>query len=246
MLEGRLSLPGYQSFVSAIGRANTELADKMFIAMWRSYLQDKGTISLPYWADVFNNATVLNLVLMSLAKAGWIETKSIPARNWAEANLLESKLLEYLTLDELESVRARHKYSKYVLNDDVSTATDRTKINGRVTSTGLVREGFAKAGNSRFSYDVDMLEGYLPVVQAQLTKSMDKIRNIYPELRCDKASYDTVSIEILDYHRYHRNAVFTTGNNYSDSRGRAISQATTKVFNPISNKEARALLVINK
>jgi len=61
-------------------------------ALWRAYLKDKGNVNLVYWADRFANAKVFNLVLMSLSGGGWITCHAIPARNWAEASLNETKL----------------------------------------------------------------------------------------------------------------------------------------------------------
>ena len=100
-----------------------------------------------------------------------------------------------------------------------------------------------KAGNTRFSYDQAHMEKYADVIQQNLTKSMDKIAEFYPELRHDRASYDTISCDILEYH-IESNTTYTRGDNYNDSRGRAISSSLGKVANPISCKDFRALLVI--
>jgi hypothetical protein len=87
-----------------------------------------------------------------------------------------------------------------------------------------------------------MLE-YRDVIQKNLTKSMDKIAELCPNLRHDSASYDTISVEILEYY-LDSNDTYTRGNNYNDSRGRAISESLSKVGNPISCKDFRALIVL--
>lgn len=244
ILEGKLQLPSYQSFLQAIGQSDAELASAMFKALWHAYLKDKGNISLPYWADRFTDMQVFNLILKSLSDAGWITCHSIPARNWAEASLNESKLLEYCSIDELQHVRAHNKFIQYKLDSPTSSKSNATRINGHCRDTGLVREGFMKAGNTKFSYDQHYMAEYQPIIQANLTKSMDKIAKIWPDLRHDQASYDTISCELLAYHLT-TDDTFTRGNNYNDSRGRAISSALGKVMNPISSKDARALLTIN-
>ena len=243
ILEGRLELPGYQNFVQAIGVDNTELASRMLKAMWHAYLKDKGNISLPYWADRFTDMRVFNLILKSLSDSGWIICHSIPARNWAEAQLNEDKLLSFVPIDALQRVRSHHKFTQYKLDISPSTKTNATRLNGHCRDTGLVREGFMKAGNTVFTYDQHYMEEYQPIIQANLTKSMDKIAEIWPDMRHDQASYDTISCNVLDYH-LNTDQVFTRGDNYNDSRGRAISSSLSKVMNPISSKDARALLVI--
>ena len=243
ILEGRLELPGFQNFVDAIGLANTELTARMFKAMWIAYLKDKGNISLPYWADRFDDMQVFNQVLISLSKAGWITCHSIPARNWAEAQLNEDKLLEFVSIDLLQQVRAFHKFTHYKLDRISSTKTNATRLNGKCRDTGLVREGFMLAGNTVFSYDQHYMREYQLIIQANLTKSMDKIAELWPDMRHDQASYDTISCSILDYH-LNTTDTFTRGDNYNDSRGRAISSSLSRVCNPISSKDMRALLVI--
>ena len=243
LFRGSLELPNYAAFSDKIGSDYAKLASKLFTALWHAYLKDKGTVSLVYWADRFDNAEVFNIVLLSLSDAGWITCHSIPARNWAEARLNETKLLEYCTIEELESIRAFNKFAHYRLTNEPSTKSRATRVNGKTLDTGLVREGFMKAGNTRFSYDQNYMAQYSELIRLNLTKSMDKIAEMYPQMRHDRASYDAISSEILDYH-LNTNDSFTRGDNYNDSRGRAISSALSKVANPISCKDFRALLVI--
>ena len=243
LLEGHLDLPNYKGFANTIGNEDADTASKFFKAMWQAYLKDKGKVSLPYWSAKFNSQDNFNVVLKSLSSAKWIISNVVPARNWADAWINEDKLLQFISLDQLETVRASNKFQKYTLSQVESTKTKATRLNGKVRDTGLVREGFMKAGNTKFSYDTNMIEEYKPIIQANLTKSMDKIAEIWPELRHDKASYDTISVEMLNYYT-HSTEVYTRGDNYNDSRGRAISSSLGKIGNPVSSKDFRALLVI--
>lgn len=243
LLAGRLDLPNYQAFVSAIGPEMANLADKLFQALWYQYLKDKGTINSTYWSSRFNNPFVFNQVIMSLSKAGWLISHAIPARNWAEMHINEDKLLEFVSQQDLEQIRAFNKHRQYLPTHELSTIDNLTKINGKSKSTGLIRTGFMKAGNSQYRYDTQMMQDYSLIIQANLTKSMDKIAQLHPSMKHDRASYDTISIEIFD-HLVQSNETYTRGNNYSDSRGRAISSALSKVANPISQKDFRALLII--
>ena len=243
LLAGKLDLPNYQAFVSAIGPEMANLADKLFQALWYQYLKDKGTINSTYWSSRFNNPFVFNQVIMSLSKAGWLISHAIPARNWAEMHINEDKLLEFVSQQDLEQIRAFNKHRQYLPSMELSTIDNLTRINGKSKSTGLIRTGFMKAGNSQYRYDTQMMQDYSLIIQANLTKSMDKIAQLHPNMRHDRASYDTISIEIFD-HLVQSNETYTRGNNYSDSRGRAISSALSKVANPISQKDFRALLII--
>lgn len=246
ILEGLLELPSKQQFISALGHNYASIADTMFQAMWRSYLKNKSSINLTYWADRFNNPKVFNIVLMSLSKAGWIVSHSIPARNWSEAHLNENKLLQYCTQEELEHVRAYCKFRNYMPTASESATSNRTRLNGVEQDTGLNRPGFSKAGNSKYKIDTSYLDDYYLVIKQNTTKSMDKIKVMYPEMTSDAATYDTISVDTLDYHIANPDQVYTTGENVNDSRGRAISDCLGKVFNPISFKDARALLVIGE
>lgn len=247
LMNGNLDLPGYNVFNKAIGSEYTELTDKMFQAMWNAYLLNKGGIALPYWSSKFDNPEVFNRVLMSLCKSGWVESHSIPAKNWAEAFISEAKLLTIVTPTDLVTIRANNKFRKYLITDATPTTTNRVRRNGKTTRTGLVRNGFNLAGNTIFTYDKDMMIEYYDVIVKQLVKGMDKVRGLLKdlgrELRTDSASYDEVSKDLLDFY-IHSNDTYRLGENISDSRGRAIYQILKKVFNPISNKEARSLLVI--
>lgn len=243
LLAGKLDLPNYQAFVSAIGPEMANLADKLFQALWYQYLKDKGTINSTYWSSRFNNPFVFNQVIMSLSKAGWLISHAIPARNWAEMHINEDKLLEFVSQQDLEQIRAFNKHRQYLPTHELSTIDNLTKINGKSKSTGLIRTGFMKAGNSQYRYDTQMMQDYSLIIQANLTKSMDKIAQLHPSMRHDRASYDTISIEIFD-HLVQSDETYTRGNNYSDSRGRAISSALSKVANPISCKDMRSLLII--
>ncbi len=245
LLEGKLPLPSIGKFITAIGKSHTDVAERMFNAMWHNYLKNKGSISLPYWADKFDNIQVFNMVIMSLSNGGYIVSHSIPARNWAEAHINEDKLLEHLSPNELEQMRAYYKHQRYMLRDEVSDKTTATRLGGKTVDTGLVRNGFMKAGNTKFSYDQSYMAKYGYSIERNLTKSMDKIAEIWPDMKHDRASYDTISIEMLDYYLNY-DGTYTRGHNFNDSRGRAISSCLGKIGNPISSKDFRSLIIIPK
>lgn len=211
-------------------------------ALWVNFLRDQETSGL-FWYERLGGK-LYNDVVRTASYCGWLTSHSLSARRWASVSLNEDKLLEYVTPDELQEVRKKFQYKKYLLDCREAHASTLVRQNGKTKRTGLVRTGFRDAGNTQFGYDMAALDKYADAVKLNLTKSMDKIRKDYPDMRSDSASYDNVVVGIYEWHLENAEEVFTTGDNINDSRGRAISQSLRKVFNPISSKDARAALVI--
>ena len=123
----------------------------------------------------------------------------------------------------------------------MATDCDIVRVNGRVTTTGLTAPGAMALANVKFSYDTQMMEEYSEIISLNLTKSMDKIAEITGITFSDSASYDSLSVEVLDYY-LNNPGNYTRGTSYMDSRGRAISNCLGKIGNPIGFKDFRALL----
>lgn len=243
LLNGGLPLPMSHKFEEQLLPQDFLALNRMWTSLWKNYIRNKSSTSGTYWAELFSSAKVYNIVLMSLSKAGWIVSHSIPARNWAELELNENKLLNYVSSSELDSIRANHKLAQYLPDYYESVTSSLTKLNGKYRKTGLVRNGFKASGNTPFMYDLDMLATYQEPITRNVNKGMEKVRELYPNMQSDLASYDSVSSEIV-LELLNNPAVYTMGNNVSDSRGRAIKQSLSKVANPIGYKDFRALLVI--
>lgn len=240
ILEGNLEYPGMALFMEYPEQAGDIKA--FWKAIWLNFLSDNDTNGL-HWYDKLGH-TLYNDMVRRLCKHGWITSHSLTGRKWASVELNKDKLLEFVTEDELENVKACRKYDKYLLECTRAKSSKLVRQNGKTRKTGLVRKGFRDAGNTQFGYDMAKLEQYEEAVKLNLTKSMDKIRQDYPEMRSTSASYDNVSVGIFDWHADNPTEIFTTGDNISDSRGRAISSALRKVANPISSKDFRAALII--
>jgi len=240
IMAGKLSLPG-----SALIEAYPDKEDdinRFWKAIWYNFLNNSDTNGL-YWYDELG-IKLYNDMVRRLCHHGWLTSISLSGRKWASVEIKVDKLLEFVTTDELENVKAQYKYSKYTLEFSSSTKCAQVRQNGELKSTGLVRKGFMKAGDTQFGFDMGKLAEYEEAIVKNLTKSMDKIKGMYPEMRSSDSTYDSVSAGIYDWHKENELEVFTTGNSISDSRGRAISQSLSKVANPISSKDFRASLVI--
>lgn len=240
LLEGKLEYPGYVMLTKYSDQASD--IEAFWKAIWLNFLSGNDTNGL-FWYDRLG-PKCYNDVVRRLCRNGWVTSHSLTGRKWASVELNTDKLYEFVDPDELQDIRTKHKYKKYLLECKDAKASTLVRQNGKTKRTGLVRTGFRDAGNTQFGYDMAKLEKYEDAVKLNLTKSMDKIRQYYPEMSSDSASYDAVSCGIFDWHNQNRMETYTTGDSISDSRGRAISQALTKVANPISSKDFRSALVI--
>lgn len=240
LLEGRLEYPGSKLLEEHPEQEQDILA--FWHAIWVNYLNNQETNGLAWYEKL--GCKLYNKLVRGLSHHGWITSNSLTGRKWASVELNTDKLLEIVTEDELSEIRKKYKYSKYLLECGPARASKLVRQNGKTKRTGLIRTGFRDAGNTQFGYDMTALTKYEKAAKLNLTKSMDKIRETYPQMKSDDATYDTVCAGIFDWHRTNAEEVFTTGNSISDSRGRAISAGLSKVMNPISNKDARASLVI--
>jgi hypothetical protein len=240
ILEGELGYPGFAILLRYPDQMDDIRA--FWRAIWLNYLSGNDTNGVN-WYDKLG-CKLYNELVRNLSHHGWVTSHSLTGRKWISIELNTDKLLEFVTPDELGDVKTACKYRKYVLDRKESTASTLVRQNGKTRRTGLVREGFRDAGNTEFGYDTATLGKYEDAVKLNLTKSMDKVRESFPEMKSEDFSYDTVSTGIFDWHYDNAHETFTTGDNISDSRGRAISSCLGRVANPIGDKCFRSALVI--
>ena len=240
ILEGKLSFPGNALFEKYPN--HEKLIKRFWKAIWYNYLNNNETNGLRWYEELGKD--LYNDLVRRLSYHNWVTSNSLPGRKWSSVMLNADKLLEFVTEDELEIIKAEYKYEMYLLGFDDSTLSEAVRQNGKTKRTGLERKGFRDAGNTQFGFDMAMLGKYEDAVIKNLTKSMDKIKDMYPEMKSTASSYDEVSAGIYEWHKRNELEVFTTGENINDSRGRAISQSLKKVANPISSKDFRSCLVI--
>ena len=241
LLLGMLDLP--EQIIQLSGPEERQAMEHMFASLWHRFLNNKSSTSTVYWYDKFESDKVFNNFLYHLSNSGWATIKTLPTKNWSEIELNESKLLQFVSKELLDNIRRSFKFNKYRMTNTTATKYNVTRLAGKKQDTGLERKGFSRAGNSQFSYDTKFIAKYRDAIELNLTKSMRELGLDAEEFN-DDIDYASVSKEILDFHIENPNQVFTTGENINDSRGRAISSALSKVFNPISSKDARSLIVI--
>ena len=234
ILRGELFVPEQiVQIVNPSGNAEIrELIENFFQHIWYNFLLEKPVDSV-LWYTKFNNKSLYNSLLMHLSKAGWI-TSTID-NEFAYVQLNESKLLKWVSPEELSNIRYFCKFEKYRLKKTSSNVFDMVQINGKHIKTGLIRKGFKKAGNNTFKYDTRFLKVYIDLIAKNVEKGLtNSTKDI---------TYLEICNELLEYYAVD-GTEYTLGSCIADSRGRSIYDCTHKIFNPISHKDARALLIL--
>lgn len=216
------------------------VAERMWAALWNAYVRNKGSTSLIYWTEQMSSMTAMNMLLIILKD--WLIADVVPERNWAQVQLNENKLLTQFTEKDLVAHRQELKFKRYVPSFKTSGKDNLVRSKGKVSKTGLVREGFMKSGHTQYYFDTTKLSEYKDEVILNVNKGMRKMRESH-NIVVDDASYDQVAEGIVD-HLSQNPELFTQGVSYIDTRGRAIKESLSKVANPIGYKDFRALLTI--
>lgn len=240
ILAGDLSFPGSKLF--ELYPDNEADIKAFWKALWLSYLNGQEANGVKWYNEL--GAKLYNDMTRRLSANGWVTCNALPDRKWLSVMINDDKLLEFVTIDELIDVKCKYKYKKYTMDCKESKASKLVRQNGQTKRTGLVRYGFRDAGNTEFGFDIEKLKEYEDAVIKNLVKSMDKVREFYPEMQSEDYAYDKVSIGIFELMCLEPSQTYTTGDSISDSRGRAISQCLKSVANPISSKDFRSALVI--
>ena len=232
ILNGELSFPAQIIDILKPLSVQRELIEDFWSNLWNNYLREK-TLDTITWYDAFNNQDLFNRMLFHLSKSGWIT--STVDNNYAFIELNESKLLKWVSKEELIHTKFMFKFMKYRLKKTKSVLNNIVQINGKHIPTGLIRDGFMKQGNSLFRYDTKYIQKYLNEIAINLKKGL--------EGSTKDITYQEIIEELVNYYSID-GSTYTLGNCIIDSRGRSIFQCAKKIFNPVSSKDARALLVV--
>lgn len=257
IMAGKLTMPNIYDMEGVYGVEVYRQIQAMFSAMWYTYLAkghhitDKGvvsnSISLPYWAKRIKHPRAMNQALKLLSDAGWITVSTRPNNNWSEAYLNESKLLTYVDRQQLDAVRMFHKFSKYQLELhplDQDYGATKTKSNGKIFDSGLVRNGFARAGKVPYMFDTNMMHKHRDIVVSEINKGIEKMILKYPQITHDHANYRELGKEVVEAYIYAGMTQYNGGPRTSDPRGRNNRGDLSKIGNPVGFKVMRSLLVI--
>lgn len=233
-------------YIKDILPADEEVAYNLIESLYYRYLNNLGSTSLPFWLDKFSTNRQGTRICMALALEGIITT-SVPKSNWAEVAINEAYLLAQYSREELDQMRRDTKLARYKpleeLPQSLIAGACRVSLPSGVKPSGIVRLGFAKCAQHTFSYDIALMVKYYDLVVANAAKSMRKLEEKLKRKLVIEQGYDYESTikAVIDFIIAH-DGTFTLGELTNDSRGRAIFQCLTTVFNPIASKYARALV----
>ena len=219
---------------------------KLWYKLVDKFMQSEITSSLIAYDQL--DYACFNYFVISLTKQGWVNCESSSKKKWSQLSINKSKVLEYVSEDELTQVIQKYLSNKYSLSSvEPSNPSDNqtVKTYGKYNkNTNLTRTGFAKAGSRTFQLDTDAMVKHQSTVKAAVTKSMRKLREQLPELPKTPISYDSVCEHLIDEYISNPSYEYTIGKTIIDSRGRGNPYCMTKAGNPISTKDIRAMLVI--
>lgn len=248
ILVGRLQMPNIHDMVGVYGTAVYKQIESMFKAMWDAYLT-KGPdtpVSLPYWAKRINHPKAMNQALKILSDHDWITVSTRPNNNWSEAYINESKLLTYVSKQQLDQVRMYNKFNKYKLEFhklDQDFGANKMKINGKIYTVPKACNGFAKAGKVPFQYDTVSMLSHFDIILAEVNKGIENMIKQYPEIIEDHANYREIGTAIIESLIYEE-GTYNAGPRTSDPRHRNNAGYLNKVANPVGFKVMRGLLTI--
>jgi hypothetical protein len=248
IMAGQLEMPNIYDMEGVYGTEVYKQIKSMFSAMWYAYLT-KGKdapVSLPYWAKRIKHPKAMNQALKLLSDSSWITVSTRPNNNWSEAYLNESKLLTYVSKQQLDHVRMYNKFNKYKLefhNLDQDFGANKMKVNGKIYTVNHTCTGFAKTGKVPFQYDTKMLSKNFDTVLAEVNKGIENMIEEHPQIIEDHANYKAISTEVLESLMY-ENGTYNSGPRTSDPRHRNNAGYLNKIANPVGFKVMRGLLTI--
>ena len=231
LLKGTISFPKQIMDLMNPDEAQKELIKKFWESICYTFLSDKNTSAI-VWSERFNDERFFNKLLKHLCDSGWIISNV--SNNYATVELNNDKLKKWLSQEEINTLKYVHKFDHYLLKPTKSVLSRTVQVGTEWKETGLVREGFMKAGNNRFSYDPIYINKYADYIAYNIDK------DFAPSMK--DITYNQIVHALVDYYGKVPGE-YTLGNNVCDSRGRSIFQCTKKVFNPVSSKDARASII---
>lgn len=198
----------------------------------------RNSLSVPFWSNKIG-AEPLNRIIYVLGKYNLVATEI--KRKYAAISVT-SKLVDML--DDVLDYRVSTKIHRYGMKlDKNEAAVNLVKTPSGIKPTGLVRRGFAYASKQAFKLDIDKLVEYKEAILANVVKSIEKTMLDYSDMTLDEANYKELCTIVLDNYIANPSNNYNLEYNISDQRGRAIYNGIKRVFNPISSKDCRALLV---
>ena len=244
-MELQLELPCLDNYLESDEDVTIELLNALFYRI----TYNMPSTSLVYWLDKYSDHKQGNRMILALATEGIIKTKI--DYNYAEIEMSKEWLLANYTQTELDELILSNKLNKYLpltKSKAKKAVANQAKLESGIKANGITRPGFAKAGHHTFKYDTDMMKKYRDEIVQFSIKAMVKMEEkLERSLRIPEGhDYGSIIEKAIDLIIANEDEEYILGQLIMDSRGRAIYETLKTIFNPISNKMARALVIAPK
>ena len=201
-------------------------------------LVKRNSLSVPFWSSKIGPER-LNRILYVLGNHSLVSTKV----NKKYAAISTTQTLVNM-LDSVLDYRVSTKIHRYGMKcNRTESPANLVKTPSGIKETGIVREGFAYAAKQEFKLDTVLLKEYKTPILLNVVKSISKTMVDYSDIALDEANYMEMCEIVLDNYIDNPNNSYNLEYNISDQRGRAIYNGIKRIFNPISSKDSRALLI---
>ena len=201
-------------------------------------LVKRNSLSVPFWSGKIGPER-LNRILYVLGNHSLVSTKV----NKKYAAISTTQTLVNM-LDSVLDYRVSTKIHRYGMKcNRTKSPANLVKTPSGIKETGIVREGFAYAAKQEFKLDTVLLKEYKTPILLNVVKSISKTMVDYSDIALDEANYMEMCEIVLDNYIDNPNNSYNLEYNISDQRGRAIYNGIKRIFNPISSKDSRALLI---
>jgi len=223
----------------------SEPTKQFILALERAWVFNN-SLSIPYWIDKIGQE-LMNKITYALTQkdSNWLSING--SAKFASIKLSTLAIAKYTTTSERDNYRKSIKIRQYSLKCNTEESSSLlTSTPSGVKDIGLVRTGFEYAAKQQFSFDIPMMIKYEDYITEQLVKSITKMKERFSFVEDDILNYGEISKWLFAYYTANPKARYNMEANISDSRGRSIYTGLKRVFNPIADKNARALLISNK
>ena len=201
-------------------------------------LVKNNSLSVPFWIEKIGQEP-LNRILFVLGNHSLVSTTK--AAKYASISAT-TKLRDLVS--DLLDYRISTKIRRYGMKlDNKEYESNLVSTPSGIKTTGLDRKGMTYASKQPFKLDIETLVKYKSLVIENATKSILKTIVQYEDIALDEANYRELVEIVIDNYIANPHNFYNLEKNISDQRGRAIYQGLKRVFNPISSKDCRALLI---
>jgi len=200
-------------------------------------------LSVPGLEDEFGTIYIVDL-MMVLDHYNLLVTEI--RHSYASFGVNVSTLEDYYGKTSILEYRKHILVNKYMPKYFTSDISTEVKTPYGIKETGLNRPGFLMSSQVSYRYDKNYIVKYKKHLIENSVYAMKKILKKYPSINNTLHFGKVVEQVVENVITAGKDTVFNLEGLYLDQRGRAVYKGLKRVFNPITDKGARACLVLNK